>query len=248
MIQKAPGPAHGHQRRPSEGTLISAPSGSALAGRRLVLGAAMAFGGLATGGARAAERDFAVDLKGSGSDVLPRGFIFARTGGGQPGDWRAQPGEADAGGPILAQVSADPTDNRFPLAIYNRVSGTDVDVSVRFKAVAGRVDRAAGLAVRLLDVENYYIARANALEDNVTLYRVVKGVRQEIKGVAAKVPSGVWHSLGLKAVGTELTVSFNGKALFTATDRTFASAGKIGLWTKADSVTQFSSLAIKVMA
>jgi hypothetical protein len=111
--------------------------------------------------------------------------------------------------------------------------------------MAGKGDRAGGLAVRLTDADNYYVVRANALEDNVNLYRVIKGRRQQIKGASAKVSSGEWHTIGLKAQGPRLSVSFDGKPLFTAEDRTFPGPGKVALWTKADSVTRFDRLEIK---
>jgi hypothetical protein len=120
-----------------------------------------------------------------------------------------------------------------------------LEVTVRFKAVAGRVDRAGGIAVRLVDPDNYYVARANALEDNVNFYRVVKGARREVHGVRQRVSSSAWHVLGLRAESNRFTVSFDGKQLFTIQDDTFSGAGKVALWTKADSVTQFDQLAIR---
>ena len=116
---------------------------------------------------------------------------------------------------------------------------------MRFKAISGRGDRAGGIAVRVSDNNNYYVLRANALEDNVNFYRVVKGSRREIHGVGNRVSSGEWHTLGLRAEGNRFTVSFDGKQLFTVQDDTFPGAGKIALWTKADSVTQFADLAIR---
>ena len=141
----------------------------------------------------------------------------------------------------------DQTDYRFPLAIHEKLSAANVDVTVRFKAVAGRVDRAGGIAIRLVDADNYYVARANALEDNVNFYRVVKGSRREIRGAPAKVASDVWHTLGLKAEGGTFTISFDGKVLFTTTDRTFPGAGRVALWTRADSITRFDALAIRAL-
>ena len=152
------------------------------------------------------------------------------------------------GGRVLAQTSADQTDYRFPLAIYDKVAAANVDVSVRFKAVGGRVDRAGGIAVRLADADNYYVVRANALEDNVNFYRVVQGSRRQIAGTSTKVASDVWHVLGLRAEGDAFTISFNGKTLFTAKDSTFAKSGKVALWTKADSVTHFHALKITTLA
>jgi hypothetical protein len=147
-------------------------------------------------------------------------------------------------GRVLAQTSSDQTDYRFPLAIYDRVNTRNVEVSVRFKPVAGQIDRAGGIAVRLADADNYYVVRANALEDNVNLYRVVQGSRREIHGVGAKVTSDQWHTLSIKAEGDRFTISFDGTTLFTASDRTFAGTGKIALWTKADSITRFDALTI----
>lgn len=91
------------------------------------------------------------------------------------------------------------------------------------------------------------MVRANALEDNVNLYRVVKGDRREIKGASAKVASGQWHTLGLKAEGEIFTVTYDGQVLFTATDRAMSGAGRVALWTKADSVTRFDALTIRIL-
>ena len=98
---------------------------------------------------------------------------------------------------------------------------------MRFKAVAGRIDRAGGLAIRLTDADNYYVVRANALEDNVNFYRVVQGSRREIKGAATKVTSDTWHSLSVNADGDRFAITFDGKVLSTVTDTTGTGAGKI---------------------
>ena len=180
-------------------------------------------------------------------DLTAPGFSFARTGNGAVSDWQVQSDESTPNQRVLVQTSTDSTDYRFPLAIYPAIDAANVEATVRFKAVAGRVDRAGGLMVRYADPDNYYVVRANALENNVNLYRVLKGSRREIKGISVPVLSDTWHTLGLKAIGERLTVSFNGKELFTATDRTFANAGKIGLWTKADSVTRFDVLTVRVL-
>jgi hypothetical protein len=117
-------------------------------------------------------------------------------------------------------------------------------VAVRFKPVSGEVDRAAGIAVRLVDRDNYYVVRANALEDNVRLYRIVKGDRQQFASANVKVPSGIWQELRLVVRGTRFEVFFEGRSLFSAVDTTFATAGRLALWTKADSVTSFDDLRI----
>lgn len=177
-------------------------------------------------------------------DGLPKGFVAARTGQGAPAAWAVVDDPTATSGHALAQVSTDTTDYRFPLAIYQDAVVADVEVSVHFKAVAGTVDRAGGLVARCLDPDNYYVVRANALEDNVNFYRVVRGRRQQIQGASVKVTSDAWHTLALRADGDRFAVSFDGAELFVARDQSFAGAGKIGLWTKADSVTRFTSLTL----
>ena len=179
--------------------------------------------------------------------AAPADFEFARTGQGGPAQWAVAADPTAAGGRAIEQTSTDRTDYRFPLAIYQTVSARNVESHVRFKPVAGKVDQAGGIAVRLADADNYYVVRANALEDNVRFYRVVKGRREQIEGANIKVTANEWHQLGLRAEGERFTITFDGKQLFTATDRTFAGAGKIALWTKADSVTRFDRIEIRTL-
>ena len=120
----------------------------------------------------------------------------------------------------------------------------DLRLSVKCKPVSGKVDQGCGLVLRLKDTDNYYVARANALEDNVRLYHVVKGKRIQFAGWNGKVASGVWHELAVEAQGDHFQVFFNGKKVIDANDKTFADAGKIGLWTKADSVIYFDNLTV----
>ena len=138
---------------------------------------------------------------------LPNGFSIARTGKGGPATWASIADPGVPGGYVLAQTSTDQTDYRFPLAIYDPLTAANLDASVRFKAVAGRIDRAGGLAIRLTDADNYYVVRANALENNVNFYRVVQGSRREIKGAATKVTSDTWHSLSVNADGDSVRYS-----------------------------------------
>ena len=215
------------------GTLL----GASVLGRAFLTGAVLP-------SAEAAGTAGVVDLGGGAVGRPPSGFTFARTGGGAPGAWEVVADASVASGRVLAQTSTDGTDHRFPLAIYQGQSPLNGEVSVRFKAVSGRVDRAGGIAIRLRDADNYYVVRANALEDNVNFYRVVKGDRREIKGASVKVPSDVWHTLALRTENEQFTVSFNGKMLFTVSDRILPGAGKVALWTKADSVTRFDRLVI----
>jgi len=174
----------------------------------------------------------------------PAGFTFSRTGQGGDGEWTVTADTTAAGGRAIEQASTERTDYRFPLAIHDSFSAANLSVEIRFKAVAGKVDQAGGVAVRLMDPDNYYVVRANALEDNVRFYRVVRGRREQLDGANLKVTSNEWHVLALRAEGDRFTVTYDGKTLFSATDNTFREAGGVALWTKADSVTRFDRLAI----
>jgi hypothetical protein len=169
-------------------------------------------------------------------------FEFATAGDGKPGEWSIIENDA---GRVLAQIDTDPADNRFPLAIYRPFSGRDVYVSIRFMTISGETDQAAGVFVRFASVDDYYVARASALENNVGLYRVVAGKREMIGCMEVNVSSQARHTLGIAARDERLTIFFDGRELFVATDRRFPGPpGKVGLWTKADSMTWFESLKI----
>ena len=182
--------------------------------------------------------DFEKDEVGA----APAGFLTALTGGGGPVKWTVLEDEkAPSGHKVLAQTSSDSTDYRFPLCVLKDFSAKDVQVFAQFKAVSGQVDQAGGLVARYRDNDNYYIVRANALEDNVRLYHVVKGNRVQFAGVNTKVASGQWHTLKLSIKGNHFQVFFNDQPLFEADEDTFKEAGSAGMWTKADSVTHFDN-------
>lgn len=177
----------------------------------------------------------------------PEGFKAARTGQGGPAHWLVVADPTAADGRAIEQTSTDRTDYRFPLAIHEASPVANLDVMLRFKAVAGKVDRAGGIAIRVSDPDNYYVVRANALEDNVRFYRVVKGRREQLEGANLKVTPNDWHSLGLRAEGERFTVTYDGNALYSVTDKTFGGAGHVALWTKADSVTRFDQIRITTL-
>src|SRR5262249_49855491 len=177
----------------------------------------------------------------------PAGFQFARTGQGDLGRWIVVSDETSPTARAIEQSSTDRTGYRFPLAIFDSVAAKKVDVFLKFKPVAGHVDKAGGIGVRVLDGDNYYVARANALEDSVRFYRVVKGRRQEIDGVNTKVTGGEWHSLGLIAQGDQFTIKFDGRTLFTTSDKTFPGAGKNAVWAKNHTGPRFYQITINVM-
>jgi hypothetical protein len=123
-------------------------------------------------------------------------------------------------------------------------------VEVKFKPISGEIDQAAGLVWRAQDANNYYLCRANALENNVVLYKVHQGQRTALDivgrkggyGVDVKVPSGQWQTLRVEFAGAQFRVLLEGRELFKVEDHTFTQPGKVGLWTKADSVTAFDDL------
>lgn len=183
------------------------------------------------------------DFQSDKVDEAPAGFSFGRTGRGRPGKWivRVDP-TAPAGDHVLAQVDADDTGDRFPVAVADAPALQDVRLEVRCKPVSGKVDQACGLVFRYRDENNYYLARANALEDNVRIYHVVGGRRRQFAGWDGKVAGQTWHALAVEARGNRFKVSFDGKQVIEAQDDTFKDAGKVGVWTKADSVTHFDAL------
>jgi hypothetical protein len=169
------------------------------------------------------------------------------TGGGKPPKWAIVKTDGKWG---VAETTRDATDYRFPLCVVDGAAYAnlaDVDVSVRIRPMSGSVDQAGGLAVRVKDPRNYYVVRANALEDNVRLYVVLDGDRKQFAGANQKVSSQQWHSLRLRVVGDRFTVFFDGKQLFEATDGRLGAAGGVALWSKADSVTEFTDLTIDPM-
>ena len=213
--------------------------------RPLAIVVVVAVGGALVTGISAAQTTVTrIDIAAMPPEAPPPGFTFWRTGSGAAGEWRVVEDPGAAAQKAIAQTSRDTTDYRFPMAVYQAISAKNVDVVVRFKSLAGTVDQAGGIAIRLTGPDDYYVVRANALEDNVRFYRVVKGRREELKGSNTKVAGNQWHTLGLRAEGERFTVSFDGKALYTAEDKTLANAGKVALWTKADSVTHFDTISI----
>ncbi|MBA3713556.1 MAG: DUF1080 domain-containing protein [Pyrinomonadaceae bacterium] len=198
---------------------------------------------------KALTYNFDSDVAGS----MPATFHDALTGKGSRGQWAVK---ADSNAPsapnVFAQTSADNTSYRFPLAIADEGSFRDLDLSVRFKPISGRVDQAAGLVWRLRDANNYYIVRANALENNVVLYKVQNGKRTDLPvkgegrtyGKKVQVPANQWSELRVVQRGNHAEVFLNGTKLYEVEDDTFKDAGKVGLWTKADSITYFDDLRV----
>src|SRR5262245_38086816 len=179
--------------------------------------------------------------------AVPKGWTLTMTGKGTP-KWTV---ERDDTAPSKGQALKQSGTATYPLALKEGTSIKDGFVEVKFKPISGSQDRAGGLVWRAKDANNYYVVRANALENNVVLYKTVNGVRSSLDivgrkggyGVKVAVPANQWHTLRVEFAGARFKVIFNGQPLFEVEDATFAEAGMVGLWTKADSVTAFDAFA-----
>jgi hypothetical protein len=167
----------------------------------------------------------------------PAGWTCGSTGKGSP-RWTV---EAEAGGPrqVLKQSGRAP----YPWCVKNDVALADGFVEVRFHPISGREDQAGGLVWRWKDGDNYYVARANALENNVSLYHTTAGSRRTIQYRDAPVAKNAWHTLRVDFKGASIRVSLDGKTYIDQQDTHIQGAGKAGVWTKADSVTLFDAFA-----
>jgi len=185
---------------------------------------------------------------------VPPGWIVTMTHTGGVPRWEIRRDPTARTQPyVFAQVSSDPTDDRFPLAILDHSAMRDGDVSVRLKPVAGREDQAGGLVWRYRDPNNYYLVRANALEKNIVVYKVVNGQRIPLNpnglpshssAVPHNVASNAWLILKVSARGSHFAVFVNHRRILQVDDDTFTHPGKVGLWTKADSVTYFDDFRV----
>jgi hypothetical protein len=174
---------------------------------------------------------------------LPANWTGTKTGKGEP-KWTVEKDDTAPSKPNVLKQSGEAT---YPVALKDDTNLKDGFVEVKFKAVSGKEDQAAGVVWRAKDADNYYICRANALEDNVVLYKTENGKRKSLDivgrkggyGVETKVGPLKWHTLRVEFAGNRAKVLLNGKQLFDVEDATFKDAGKVGLWTKADSETLF---------
>ncbi len=188
--------------------------------------------------------------------AVPNGFTSVHSGHGAEGMWRVvEAPDAPSGRQAVAQIVADRTGSRYPLLVLDSPMARDVELQVAGKPISGTVDQAIGLIWRYQDANNYYVVRANALEDNVVLYKMEAGKRSDIDlkgrgstyGLDVEIPRETWSRLGVRIQGNLFTVFLNGRELFQVEDDTFVDAGRVGLWTKADSVTWFDDLEVRVL-
>jgi hypothetical protein len=187
-----------------------------------------------------------VSFEADAVGAVPKGWTATKTGRGNP-KWTI---EQEPAAPSRSKVVMQSGRADYPLLLKDDSDLKGGFIETKFKAIAGSEDRAGGLVWRARDANNYYVVRANALEDNVVLYKTVGGVRSPLDivgrkggyGVAVSVLANAWHSLRIEFAGSRFRVVYNGQSLFEVEDSTFSGAGKVGPWTKADSVTLFDAI------
>ena len=182
-----------------------------------------------------AARAGTVNFDDAKTGAPPPGWNATQTGRGAA-KWTIEKDDTASSKPNVLKQSGEAT---YPVCLKNDTSLQNGFVEVKFKPISGKEDQAGGVIWRCKDADNYYIARANALEDNVTIYHTIKGRRSEKKRTEIKVSSNEWHTLRVDFQGNHFTVTFDGKKAIEWDDKTFTEAGMVGVWTKADSVTLF---------
>ena len=165
----------------------------------------------------------------------PSGWTATKTGKGEA-KWTIAGDDTAPSKPNVLKQSGEAT---YPICLKNDTNLKNGYVEVKFKPISGKVDQAGGVVWRAKDSDNYYVARANALEDNVTIYHTINGKRTEKKRTDIKVASNEWHTLRVEFTDNHFTVTLDGKKAIEWDDQTFTEAGMVGVWTKADSVTLF---------
>lgn len=187
-----------------------------------------------------------LDFEAVDPGKLPTGWVVAETAGaGQPGKWSVQEAAgAPSGKRVLRLVETKNSGVTFNLMLSEAVFPADLDLGVRIHADTGNEDRGGGLIWRAKDADNYYVTRWNPLEDNLRAYKVVGGRRSMFKSVEVKTDATQWHAMRVRAKGKSFEVLFDGKIMITFEDDTFAQAGKVGLWTKADAASSFDDLEV----
>lgn len=180
-----------------------------------------------------------VNFDSAAAGSPPPGWTATQTGSGHA-VWAVVRDDTAPSKPNVLKQSGQAT---YPVCLKDDTAITDGYVEVKFKALSGKEDQAAGLIWRARDANNYYIARANALEDNVTIYHTVNGRRTEKKRASMKVAPNQWHTLRVDFQANHFAVGYDGRQALQWDDDTFKDAGKVGVWTKADSVTVFDDFA-----
>lgn len=182
----------------------------------------------------------AAAFDGDAIDQPPGGFTVHTIGPGRPSQWLVKSvADAPSGRQVLMQCDNDDTNHRYPCVLSTAGRYGDVRVEVKGKGISGDRDRSFGVIARAIDERNYYVARCNTVNENVRLYHFIDGKRTELAEWEGSAAPGIWHTIALEVKGDRLTVFFDGKQVIQHQDGTLPGAGRVGLWTKAEAVSQF---------
>jgi len=202
-------------------------------------------------------KEMKIDFSGFPAGSTPTNFHSAIAGGGQPGDWKIVMDEVPSAFPslpteapvmnrqaVLAQTSTDPTDEHFPLFIYDGATFKDFKVSTRFKITGGVQEQMAGLVFRYQNASNFYVVRASALGHNVRFYKMVDGLRTDPIGPELAITNNTWHTLAVQCVGNQIAFWLDDRLMLPPLEDSTFDEGKIGYWTKSDAVSYFCDTTI----
>jgi len=205
--------------------------------------------------ATAAERRF--DFGAMPLDQTPTNFLSVVCGKGKPGEWKlvlddvapllaplSPQAPSVTKRTVLAQTARDATDDHYPLLILRDEEFGDFTLTTQFKIVDGAAEQMAGLAFRIQDAKNYYYVRASALGNNFLFFKFVNGDLIGPIGVKVPIGKGIWHEMSVECHGSQITCSLDGKVLIPQMQQDSFPRGKIGFWTKSDSVSYFADTRI----
>lgn len=197
------------------------------------------------------------DFSETSEGTAPEGFRAVLAGEGRPGKWEVVSAEVPslmaplsaqaphtAVKPVLVQRDHDPTDERFPMLVYEKEEFGDFMLTTRLRVVGGEKEQMGGIAFRLQDPENFYVIRISALGKNIRFYKVVGGLRGRLIGPSIPISTNVWHELSIKCEGNELLFNLNGKLVMPPLQDSSFGKGKVAFWTKSDSICQFAGATI----
>jgi len=181
-------------------------------------------------------------------DTLPDGFVVGRLFDGRPaGDWKViRASHAPSLPHVLAQLMGKGAEHAYKVVLISGINASDLDLSVSFLPIEGKADMGGGLIWRATDDRNYYLTRANPLEQNIRIYGVVKGVRHLLQNFDQIIDVRHWHTLRVVNRGCRIEVFYDEKRVFDLCDKAFTQ-GNVGLWTKSDAITYFDDLRLQLL-
>jgi len=198
--------------------------------------------------ASAEDSNYLWNFDGDPPGALPKDFAVGTLVDGRPaGEWKVLKTDRAKSAPqVLAQLMGKGFEHAYKVVLTNGIMASDVDLQVSFLPIEGKGDMGGGLIWRAADDRSYYLARANPLEQNIRIYRVVKGIRHLLQNFDQTIQLNQWHTLHVVNRGCQIQVLYDEKPVFDFCDQTFTT-GRIGLWTKSDAVTYFDDLRLNVL-